>query len=306
MTLVTSLMKTRLRRIFLAYFLLSSLLPLLLIICIVFQFIEPVLFPAQASSLTGVFTNSLGAIFLVQLLSFFIMFRWVRAMEGLTERICHRPASKPGEKEDMVNENEIEAIHNAFRCLYDDLDDLPAPVDEPGPGGAGNPSGGLEITDGLTTLFNRRHFDERLTEEAARADRGHHDLALILMDVDGFREYLVKNGQKQGDRLLEGLGLLLHRSFRKSEIPFRYGPDQFAALLPEYSLERAKNRAAQTIETVRSHLHENVDGLRKGKVTICCGVASYVRGEQDFVQEAETALHKAKLIGRGQFSTSGE
>lgn len=124
MAFFTPLMKTRLRRIFLAYFTLSSLLPLLIILCVVYQYVCPSLSSQQVLDLTETFTRGISAVFLVQLLSFFIMFRWIRQMEDLAGDIRRR--SPPG-KDEPLDENEIVAIHKAFDSLLDGLEELSAP-----------------------------------------------------------------------------------------------------------------------------------------------------------------------------------
>ena len=126
MALLLPLMKTRLWRIFLTYFMLSCLLPLLVIICVVYQYVSPVLSAAQVQELTNAFTLGLSAIFMVQLLSFFIMSGWIRKVENLAVEVQTRTHTNAKE-DDPLDENEIVAIHRAFQGLLEDLDGVEPP-----------------------------------------------------------------------------------------------------------------------------------------------------------------------------------
>ncbi|MBW1779610.1 MAG: diguanylate cyclase [Deltaproteobacteria bacterium] len=92
----------------------------------------------------------------------------------------------------------------------------------------------LSITDALTGLYNQRHFYGRLKEEIARAKRQKHDLALILFDLDGFKQYNDTFGHLAGDRLLQKVGEVINSSVRQDvDSGYRYGGDEFAVLLIE-------------------------------------------------------------------------
>ena len=90
----------------------------------------------------------------------------------------------------------------------------------------------LSITDSLTGLYNQRHFYARLKEEIARAGRQKHNLALILLDLDDFKQYNDKFGHLAGDELLQNVGKVINSNVRQGvDSGFRYGGDEFAVVL---------------------------------------------------------------------------
>ena len=92
----------------------------------------------------------------------------------------------------------------------------------------------LSITDSLTGLYNQRHFYVRLNEEIARAKRQKRDLALILFDLDGFKQYNDSFGHLAGDKLLQKVGTVINSSVREDvDSGYRYGGDEFAVMLIE-------------------------------------------------------------------------
>ena len=104
----------------------------------------------------------------------------------------------------------------------------------------------LSITDSLTGLYNQRHFYARLNEEIARAKRQKHNLALILLDLDDFKQYNDKHGHLAGDELLQNVGKVINRSVRQAvDSGFRYGGDEFAVVLIDADEPVAKMMSAR-------------------------------------------------------------
>ncbi len=90
----------------------------------------------------------------------------------------------------------------------------------------------LSITDSLTGLYNQRHFYVRLKEEMVRSKRQEYNLALILLDLDGFKQYNDNFGHLAGDKLLQKVGEVIRSSVRQDvDSGYRYGGDEFAAIL---------------------------------------------------------------------------
>jgi len=90
----------------------------------------------------------------------------------------------------------------------------------------------LSITDSLTGLYNQRHFYARLNEEIPRAKRQKHNMALILLDLDDFKQYNDTYGHLAGDELLQNVGKVINRNVRQGvDSGFRYGGDEFAVVL---------------------------------------------------------------------------
>ena len=90
----------------------------------------------------------------------------------------------------------------------------------------------LSITDSLTGLYNQRHFYARLKQEIARVRRQRHNLALILLDLDDFKQYNDKYGHLAGDEVLQKVGKVINKNVRQGvDLGFRYGGDEFAVVL---------------------------------------------------------------------------
>jgi len=159
----------------------------------------------------------------------------------------------------------------------------------------------LAMTDGLTDLANRRHFNEAIDREWRRASRERSPLALVMCDADLFKNYNDCNGHQAGDNLLRAIGSAMNQSIRRgTDIVARYGGDEFAILLPGVSVEAA----AQIAEQVRSRLTETC--IQRGIVpsTISVGVASVVPGgsvdQKSLVAAADEAAYRAKKLGRNR------
>ena len=126
--------------------------------------------------------------------------------------------------------------------------------------------------DSLTGLFNRAVFDQRLHDELARARRYGRTLSLVLLDLDQFKLINDRFGHPAGDEVLQQFANLLRASLRQSDVAFRYGGDEFAALLPETAVE-AVGHLLQRLQE-RLHHSPRVTQLRE-PVGISCGSASF-------------------------------
>ena len=153
----------------------------------------------------------------------------------------------------------------------------------------------LSITDDLTDLYNRRHFYESLKNEIERSSRYHHTLSMLMLDIDGFKSYNDQHGHQEGDKLLISLGKILKDSIRASDIPCRYGGDEFTVILPHIEGEEAYS-TAQRIQNAFGELdYDNIN--------LSIGIATYTRGEslEQFVQDADRALYYVKQkLGKGR------
>ncbi|MBN1152791.1 MAG: diguanylate cyclase [Dehalococcoidia bacterium] len=149
--------------------------------------------------------------------------------------------------------------------------------------------------DELTSLFNRRHFEERLKEEVSRHSRHDGVFTLLMIDLDSFKAYNDMYGHPSGDALLKLVAQLVSGAVRDSDQAFRYGGDEFAAILPRTSPEDAYIVA----ERVRLRVAKEMESRQSG-VTCSIGLASYpadgvMPGE--LVTTADTALYYAKNTG---------
>ena len=149
--------------------------------------------------------------------------------------------------------------------------------------------------DELTSLFNRRHFEERLKEEIGRHSRHDEVFTLLMMDLDWFKAYNDMYGHPSGDALLRVVARLISGAVRDSDQVFRYGGDEFVAILPRTTAEDAFVVA----ERVRVRLNREMESRQSG-VTCSIGLASYpadgvMSGE--LIATADTALYYAKNTG---------
>ncbi len=149
--------------------------------------------------------------------------------------------------------------------------------------------------DELTSLYNRRHFEERLKEEVSRHSRHDGVFTVLMIDLDSFKAYNDMYGHPSGDTLLKVIGQLVSSAVRESDHAFRYGGDEFAAILPRTTPEDAYMVA----ERMRMRIAREMEARRSG-VTCSIGLASYpadgvMPGE--LVTTADTALYYAKNTG---------
>lgn len=158
----------------------------------------------------------------------------------------------------------------------------------------------LATTDALTNLFNRRAFMERAGVEWTRAQRHGTPLSCVLFDLDEFKDINDRYGHAVGDEVLRVFGSLLRASVRASDIPARFGGEEFVALLP-LTEESGAMLLAERVRT-RFFEHPVFDAQgRQVRVTCSAGVASSLSGYRslaELLSQADTALYKAKHGGR--------
>jgi diguanylate cyclase (GGDEF)-like protein len=167
------------------------------------------------------------------------------------------------------------------------------------------------VTDELTGLFNHRRFQEVMSTEVERARRYGHELGLIMLDIDNFKEVNDTYGHLQGDMVLREVARILRQESREIDEPARYGGEEMAVALPQTDLEGAyqfAERVRKRIERIELALP---GGRGRVKVTASFGVASLTAaGDTDkdaLVWAADQALYAAKRAGKNRTvrATSG-
>jgi diguanylate cyclase (GGDEF)-like protein len=160
----------------------------------------------------------------------------------------------------------------------------------------------LASTDGLTEVYNHRTFQERLSQEIARADRYSRPLSVLMIDVDHFKVYNDTHGHPQGDIVLQDLARLLREMSRTSDTVARYGGEEFAIILPETDSVGAQKIGQRLREQVEGHSFPGQELMPGGTLTISIGVATRApAGSKDaLLQAADTALYTAKREGRNR------
>ncbi len=163
----------------------------------------------------------------------------------------------------------------------------------------------LAMQDGLTGLANRRQFDASLQEEFSRAARNASSLALIMIDVDCFKQYNDMYGHPAGDECLRAVGRAVEAGkHRPGDVAARYGGEEMVVLLPDMDVEGAMV-VAENIRRAIQQLQLRHAGNGLGVVTVSAGVEALVPARRDclpldLVEAADQALYQAKLRGRNR------
>jgi diguanylate cyclase (GGDEF)-like protein len=158
----------------------------------------------------------------------------------------------------------------------------------------------LATTDGLTGVFNRRHFLELAEAELARAARAERPTSIAMLDLDHFKSINDRFGHHAGDLVLSELAKVLKQQLRGGDVVGRLGGEEFALLLPE----TAVGSAQATLERLRCAIEAHAFGLHAPdrRVTISIGLAAQRAGESltEVLKRADAALYGAKSSGRNR------
>jgi diguanylate cyclase (GGDEF)-like protein len=160
----------------------------------------------------------------------------------------------------------------------------------------------LAETDQLTWLFNRRHFDRRLQAEADRAKRSEHLLALLMIDVDGFKRVNDTYGHRVGDQLLRTVATAIREAVRVYDVPTRYGGDEFGIILPDADTESAARVGRRILEKLAKAAMPDAMAAAGERIALSIGVSTYPRPAIDtaaLVESADSAMYDAKKAGGG-------
>ena len=162
----------------------------------------------------------------------------------------------------------------------------------------------LALTDGLTGLFNRSAFHERLETEYQRFVRYGSYLSMIVADFDDLKQVNDSYGHPVGDVVIKKIGDILREASRETDVVSRYGGDEFVIVLPQTNIENAINMA----ERIRQKIEEysfNVNE-RHFNCTLSLGVAtahgSNINSSEDLLESADRALYESKRSGRNKVS----
>ncbi len=161
----------------------------------------------------------------------------------------------------------------------------------------------LSITDALTSLYNRRHFQTFLEKILTQAKEEKFHVSLAMCDIDNFKIYNDKNGHLAGDTVLKNLAEILHRNIKGSDIAARYGGEEFVIVFPDTH----KDIAFRLSDTIRKKIADvkfpGEEYQPGGNLTISFGVACFpcdaTTGEE-LIKKADIALYEAKNQGRNR------
>lgn len=160
----------------------------------------------------------------------------------------------------------------------------------------------LACTDGLTGLYNHRHFKKMFSDEVARALRYEKPLSIILLDVDDFKKFNDTYGHPNGDIVLQEMATLLRELLRDCDYVFRYGGEEFVALLPETPLAEATKVAERIRIFVETESPRFLTQITKTHgVTVSIGVAglpSDGQSAETLLKQVDDLMYKAKHQGK--------
>jgi len=159
----------------------------------------------------------------------------------------------------------------------------------------------MAIRDGLTNLYNHRHFQESLVLEVARSTRYDHEFSIIFLDVDYFKHFNDTHGHPKGDAVLETIGDILQTRLRNTDLACRYGGEEFVLLLTETTRQGAAMLAEGIRSQIEQHFFEGEETQPEGQLTVSIGVASYPTDGGDastLLKNADQALYRSKEKGR--------
>jgi diguanylate cyclase (GGDEF)-like protein/PAS domain S-box-containing protein len=158
------------------------------------------------------------------------------------------------------------------------------------------------ITDGLTGLYNHVYFFQRLAEEIERSKRYNRPFAVLMMDLDNFKLFNDSYGHQAGDDVLHTVAESIRSGLRRSDLAFRYGGDEFAAIL----LNASPAKAQAIVERIRRRIAKNLEEMEAGTSGILALSAGVSRFPDDgttadaLVKVADAALYSAKWASRAR------
>lgn len=163
----------------------------------------------------------------------------------------------------------------------------------------------LSVTDPLTGLYNRRHFEDTIEREFLRASRYNNHLSFAIIDVDFFKKVNDTYGHSTGDYVLKEVAYLILQNLRKTDMVFRYGGEEFTVIITETPKEKAiipLERLRKAVEDYPfSYNSQNIN------VTISIGISEVCKNittVHQLFDDADKALYKAKENGRNQIQTN--
>ncbi len=164
------------------------------------------------------------------------------------------------------------------------------------------------VVDGLTGLYNHRHFHETLVRVAREHAASGRPFAVLMMDLDNFKATNDRWGHLAGDAVLRGIGEVVFSVTRKEDLPARYGGEEFAVILPGLDAERAAAVAERVRRLVAERAFEAEGTSEPVRVTVSVGVAAYPEHGEDHrrvLDQADAALYRAKKAGKNRVWREG-
>lgn len=159
------------------------------------------------------------------------------------------------------------------------------------------------LTDELTTLANRKHFDQSIERAIAEAEHTNEPMALLMTDIDHFKNFNDTYGHQTGDQVLRLVALAVKQNVKGQDIACRYGGEEFGVILPMTNLQQAISVAENIRKSVMSkELVKRSTGENLGRITISIGVAAFSGSDtpQSMIERSDQCLYAAKHAGRNR------
>ena len=167
----------------------------------------------------------------------------------------------------------------------------------------------LSNYDELTKLPVRRYFNEKFAEEIYRSKRFGLSLALIIMDIDWFKQINDKHGHQIGDWALKAVSKIIRSSLRQTDVPCRFGGDEMMIMLPRTNSEEAKVIARRLQERIREIVLPDRNAVEPEHLSISQGISSFpsdATTAEELLEKADQALYVVKQHDRGDFAVYRE
>ncbi len=153
--------------------------------------------------------------------------------------------------------------------------------------------------DGLTELYNHRHFYEFLSAQTKKAAQEGISVSLLFIDIDNFKYYNDLYGHQKGDDVLRSIALIMKATFPKDTFLARYGGEEFVALLTGYDEEQAIAEAEKLRRAVQEYPFDGQENLPGANMTVSVGVSSLpgkVKTDSELIKSADDACYRAKFL----------
>jgi len=167
----------------------------------------------------------------------------------------------------------------------------------------------IAVRDGLSGLYNQYYIRERLQQEIFRSERYKRPLSLLMIDIDDFKLVNDMYGHMTGDQTLKAFSRILTNMIRPSDIPSRYGGDEFLLILPETAADHAGLVAERVRQKIALHVFSSDQKEGKFQITVSVGICTFPDfgyNAESLISFADTALYKAKKKGKNRIVTYEE
>lgn len=191
-------------------------------------------------------------------------------------------------RELQVAYEELNSSHQQLQAYADLMEEMNETMEQ------------LVVTDDLTMLYNYRFFQECLDRKLRQVDR--QPFALIMLDIDHFKQVNDRWGHQTGNEVLARLADLLQDAVRDNDVVVRYGGEEFAILLPNADAEGAGAVAERIRQTVADTVFYR-SGDKELRITVSQGISVYpteADNRSDLISNADKAMYKAKELGRNR------